>query len=63
MYQPNILYGIDDNLPKLKRTHAIYYQVHGQLGVCSLEFCDFLVSAKMGLLIDGYSLKLILGMM
>ena len=40
-----------ENRPRLKRTHAYYYQVHGQLRVCSLEFCDFLVYTEKGLLI------------
>ena len=41
---PNFcLYIDDDGLPKLKFGHKYYYQVQGQMYVCSLEWVDFVV--------------------
>ena len=37
------LYIDDDGLPKLKFGHKYYYQVQGQMYVCSLEWVDFVV--------------------
>ena len=32
-----------DNTPKLKRDHQYFYQVQGQLAICGLDWCDFVV--------------------
>lgn len=42
----------DGNDCKLKRTHAYYAQVQGQMGVTGAEWCDFIVYTKKGMSIE-----------
>ena len=37
---------------KLKRTHAYYAQVQGQMGCTGAQWCDFLVYTKKGMSIE-----------
>ena len=37
---------------KLKRTHAYYYQVQGQLAICEQEYCDFVCWTPQGMHIE-----------
>jgi hypothetical protein len=37
---------------KLKTSHAYYYQVQMQMGITGLKWCDFVVWAKEGYIVD-----------
>ncbi|XP_064622873.1 uncharacterized protein LOC135485074 [Lineus longissimus] len=41
-----------DGKPTLKRSHNYFYQVQGQMGICCVEWCDFVVYTKKGMLIS-----------
>lgn len=37
------------DVPKLKRNHAYYYQVQGQLAATRAHWCDFIIYTSMGI--------------
>ena len=43
------------NMCKLKKTHAYYAQVQGQMGCTGAQWCDFVVYTKKGMLIERIS--------
>ena len=49
---PAIFMEIIDDKPQLKKQHAYYDQVQGQMGITGAHWCDFIVYTKMGLAID-----------
>ena len=42
----NFCCATQDGIPKLKREHAYFYQIQGQLYITSREWCDFVVYLK-----------------
>ena len=50
--EPGFFCELVDGSPLLKRSHNYYYQVQGQLGVCGLTWCDFVVYFPKGLIIE-----------
>lgn len=39
-------------MPQLKRYHAYYYQVQGELAVLGLGWCDFVIFTACGLFVE-----------
>ena len=42
----------DESGLHLKRTHAYFYQVQGQLAICEREYCDFVCWTSKGIVIE-----------
>ena len=49
---PNFFCELVGDKARLKRKHNYYFQVQGQLGICGVEWCDFIVYTEKGLLIE-----------
>ncbi len=49
---PNFFCSLVDGKPTLKKDHNYYYQIQGQLGICGLPWCDFVVFFQRGLIIE-----------
>lgn len=41
-----------NNILQLKRNHAYYQQVQGQLAICGLTWCDFIVYTSQGIHVE-----------
>ena len=50
------------NMCKLKRTHAYYAQVQGQMGCTGTQWCDFVVHTKKGMSIERISFDRVTGL-
>ena len=49
---PSFYCEIVEGKPRLKREHDYYYQIQGQLGICGLAWCDFVVFFQKGIIIE-----------
>ncbi len=49
---PSFYCEIVEGKPRLKRKHDYYYQIQGQLGICGLAWCDFVVFFQKGIIIE-----------
>ena len=58
---PQVAAGLDDKLfclelangkPQIKKTHRYYYQVQGQMALCGVKWCDFVLYTNKGLHIE-----------
>ena len=43
---------LEDGRPFLKRSHNYYLQVQGQLGICGLDWCDFVMYTSKSISIE-----------
>ena len=49
---PSFYCEIVEGKPRLKHKHDYYYQIQGQLGICGLAWCDFVVFFQKGIIIE-----------
>jgi hypothetical protein len=48
---PSFYCEIVEGKPRLKHKHDYYYKIQGQLGICGLAWCDFVVFFQKGIII------------
>lgn len=50
--EPDFYCELINGKPYLKKEHIYFFQVQGQMGICGVDWCDFVVYTKKGLLIQ-----------